>query len=158
MGIEAGIGAMFSIIGGSQQASAARRGGEAESLAARHEADNAEMDALRLEKETVEKVRRFGIQVQKAEGSNRAAISSSGITTEGSAMDVLVENSRNAALDKLNIEYQGSTRAKDLRRDAKFMREKGTRLQDAGSTAASAALLSGVGNAMSFLTPTGKGG
>lgn len=145
MGAAAVIGGGLSIAGSIMGRNASRAAGRAQQRALNYQAELNEAEAKRVEEQTVEQLRRFRVQVGQAEGANRASLGASGITTEGSAMDVLEMNARNAKLDELNIEYKGERRAEALREEAKLNRMGGQAARSAAYAEGDAQLVGGIG-------------
>lgn len=107
-GIISAVGTAFSFVSdimqSSQQASANRQAAEYNAAVANNNAiaarQQAEAEASRQQRLSA-----------KAIGDMRAAYGASGVTREGTALDVLEESTINAELDRLNILYGGEVKA-----------------------------------------------
>jgi hypothetical protein len=86
-------------------------------------------------------------------GANRAAIGASGITAEGSALDLLESNAAQEELDALMIRWNGQTAAGDLRANAQLQRSAGRTAMFNGFAGAGSALLLGGTRAAGMLRP-----
>lgn len=89
-----------------------------------------------------ESVRRIGLM--------RASYGASGVTPEGSPLDVLASSAAEAKLDELNIRYRGELKAVGYTDTAKLDRASGDVAMSQGMTNATSALLGGVGSAASM--------
>jgi hypothetical protein len=76
-------------------------------------------------------------------GAARANYGASGVTLEGSPLDVLEMSAANAELDRQNILYKGSLRAMGYESDADMERMQGRSAQAAGYTRAASSVLTG---------------
>ncbi len=82
-------------------------------------------------------------------GAARAAYGASGITSEGSPLDVLEMSAANAELDNRNILYKGELRAMGYDETAVLDRYRGDAALDAGYERAGSAIIMGAGKAYS---------
>ena len=78
-------------------------------------------------------------------GAARAGYGASGITLEGSPLDVLESSAANAELDRQNILYKGELRAMGYSEGAALDRVRGDSAQRAGYEKAGSAILMGAG-------------
>lgn len=128
--ISAGMSAVSAISGASQQKSAAKynqKVAENQAISARQEAAaNADMQRRKS---------------AKTIGSMQAAYGASGVTSEGSPIEVLEESARNAELDRLSILWSGETRAMGYEATAKLEKNR-------ASNAMASGLLSAAGSAV----------
>lgn len=76
-------------------------------------------------------------------GSNRAAIGASGVTMDGSALDILESNAAQEELDALMIRWNGTNAAGDLMGNAGLQRAQGANAQTGSYIGAGSALLLG---------------
>lgn len=75
---------------------------------------NAKMDLYNAQNalaESAEDERRFRIQTKQALGDIRAGYGASGVTLEGSPMEILRQSASNAELDALTIRHKGAIKA-----------------------------------------------
>lgn len=78
-----------------------------------------------------------------------AAIGASGITIEGTPLDLLAEEAEMGELDALTIQYNGEMQARGFRSDAVLERSRGKNARNTGYLNAAGTLLSGASKAMS---------
>lgn len=144
----------FQVVGTLQSARASENAANYNAAVARNNAasarDQADADA-----------RRQRILGEKALGGIRAAAGASGITMEGSPLDVLGESAANAELDVLSIKYKGELRAMGHESDATLDAAKASNTRTTGYLAAAGTLLEGGSNVMEKRgglnkTPTGS--
>lgn len=92
-------------------------------------------------------------------GANRAAIGGSGVTMDGSALDILESNAAQEELDALMIRWNGTNAASDLMGNAGLQRAQGANAQTGSFIGAGSALLLGGAKAAERLKePLGAGG
>lgn len=118
---------------------------QAESTAARYNAETAEQNAKQAQDKAREDERQFRQQTKKQLGTMRANYGASGVTMEGSPLDVLESSAANAELDALKIRQTGEAKANAFRGEARLERFKGDYALKAGKLSAASALLSGGG-------------
>lgn len=139
----AGIG----ILGGAGlSAVGAIRQGNMEAKAAEMNAQMNEQNAVLTEAQAREEERRQRIFARKQIGEMRANYGASGVTTEGSPMEVLEESAMQAELDSLNIRYAGAARSAQYRNQAKLQRFYGKEAKLGGYLSAAGSLLGGAGS------------
>lgn len=78
-------------------------------------------------------------------GSMEAAYAASGVSQEGSVIDVLEESSRNAELDRLNILHGGKLQALGYQNTAALNKAQGKNAMSAGYMSAAGTLIGGSG-------------
>lgn len=139
-------GGPLKLIGGLVQAYGQVQAGEAAQRAYEFNANQAEQNAAQAQLIAAQDERQTRILGRKALGSMRAAYGASGVTLEGSPMDVLAESAAQAELDALNIKFSGETKATNLRNQAKILRYQGGQAKSAGYLSASATLLNAGGD------------
>lgn len=105
--------------------------------------------------------RRQRILGDKALGGIRAATGASGVTMEGSPLDVLGESAANAELDVLSIKYKGELRARGNESDATLDTARASNVRTTGYLASAGVLLEGGSKIMEKRgglnkTPTGS--
>ena len=90
---------------------------------------------------------------QKQIGSMEATYAASGVSLEGSPLEVLEQSSRNAKLDELNILWSGQTSARGYQDTANLEKSKAANAMSSGYMSAAGSLF---GASSSFAkTPTG---
>lgn len=88
--------------------------------------------------------RKFALQ----QGSAIAALGASGITSEGSALDVLASSASAAEYDALNIRYKGQLKSMGYGDEAALSTYKAGQEQSAGYMSAADTLFKGLGGVM----------
>jgi len=129
--IAAGMSAVSAISQGQQQKSAAK-----------YNQKVAENQAIGTRQEAAANAEKQRRAASKTIGSMQANYAASGVSLEGSPLEVLEQSARNAELDRLNILWSGETRAQGYQNTASL---EGAR----GSNAMASGLLSAAGSAMS---------
>lgn len=84
-------------------------------------------------------------------GANRAAIGASGVTVDGSALDLLEANAMQEELDALMIRWNGETAAGDMEANARLQRAAGRSARISSFAGAGSALLLGGAKAADML-------
>jgi hypothetical protein len=129
-------GAAVSAIGQIQQGKAAKQAGEYNALTAERNAlvarQQASAEATAQQREASQRL-----------GAIRAAYGASGVTVEGSPLDVLSDSASLAELDRQTIEYKGSLRALGYEDTAALDRAQGKSAQRAGYMGAASSVLMG---------------
>lgn len=105
--------------------------GEANAAAAEYSARTAKQ-RIRLSRQqrkyvgkaAAEEERVFRQQTAKELGEIRSAYGASGVTTEGSAMDVLEESAASAELDALRVRHAGQMKIWELKQEEQFMKKE----------------------------------
>lgn len=95
-------------------------------------------------------------QQYKQMGAIRAAVGASGVTMDGSVLDVLEDSVMEATLDIQRLEYSGQIKQRELRNDARFFQMQGDAAKTSSYYSAASDLLMG-GGRMAF-GADGKGG
>jgi len=85
-------------------------------------------------------------QANLALGEQSAALAQAGIGLGGSAADVQRQSRINAALDALNIRYEGQIQSQNYRADAELLKYQGGQDLTAAGLGAGTAILSGAAN------------
>jgi hypothetical protein len=80
-------------------------------------------------------------------GKQRAATGASGITPEGSPLEVMADSALESELDSLTTRYRGQLQARSYGQDATLQGMRGDAAQQAGYIGAGAELLSGASKA-----------
>jgi hypothetical protein len=108
----AAAAAALPIVGGFVGAAGAKESAQAQANAQNYNAAIANQNAAFTEQETTEEVRRQGVLATQTIGQERASYGASGVSsTTGSALDVLQQSAKNAALDALTIQHSGDMKA-----------------------------------------------
>jgi hypothetical protein len=120
--------------------------GYANASAAEYNANLAEQSAEVELARGIEIERRVRVQGRKALGDMRANYSASGVTMEGSPLEVLEESAANAELDALNVKYESESKAAMLRNEAGLERYKAKQYRRGAKIGAAAGLLGTAGD------------
>lgn len=134
-----GVGSAVSAIG-------AIREGNAAADAANYNANAAAQNALYARQQAAEEEQQVRIMGRKTMGSMRAAYGASGVTMEGSPMDVLAESAAAMERDALNVRRAGERRAQGFEAESSMERRKAGYAKTQGYLGAAGSLLSGGGN------------
>jgi hypothetical protein len=133
----------LAIAGGIMSATGAIAQGNAARAAGEYNAQLAEQNAVLAQQQAAEEERRFRVGANKRLGAMRAAYSASGVTMEGSPMDVMEESMRTSEIDALTIRQGGRASASAYQSEAQLARMGGRTRQQAGYLSASSELLRG---------------
>jgi hypothetical protein len=136
--------------GGLMSAVGAINQGNSAKAAADYNAQVAEQNAELSRQQGIEEERRTRIMAKKQLGDMRANYGASGITLEGSPLDILEESAAAAELDALTVRHAGDSRAIGYRNEAAQERFSGRQARTSGYFSASGSLLSGAGQAMAY--------
>lgn len=128
--------------------------GRAQEAAANYNASIKRQQADSVLQQTAEDERRFRIGTRKQIGENITAVGASGVTMEGSALEVLQESASNAELDALTVRHKGQLQAWQLRAGAAADVMEGQLAKIRGDFGTAAGLLSAATKGFSM----GKGG
>ncbi len=128
---------------------------QANKVAEAHEfnASQKERTADLIRKQATEDERRLRVQARREFGGIRAAYGASGVTLEGSPVDVLEDSVATAELDALTIREQGERKYTTLREEASFERQTAAYTREAGKFSVGKALF-GAGQAVANAYPT----
>ena len=132
------------IAGAAMSAAAAGAEGNAALAAGAINAQNAEASGRLAKQRAADDEKQFRLAFRRDQGSNLTAIATSGIRLEGSALDVLRENSRVMEEDATNIRLGGLQQQQGFSRGARLSRFE-------GKSAARAAGIRGLGAAANLL-------
>lgn len=113
------VGGLLGAYGQMQQADASEKAGK---MNAAQDLQNAQASRA----QGADEQRRLRIQTRKALGSIKAGYGASGISMEGSAMDVLMESSANAEMDVWTVGHNSEMQARQYENQAKMDLYKGT--------------------------------
>lgn len=135
----AGAGLLLSVMGQKQQAEAQRNAGK-------YNSDILKQKAKLAKQQSIDDEKQFRLSVRSEKGANIAQIGASGITLEGSPMEVLRSNASLAEKDAIAIRMAGENKKRQLRIEADFSRRTGMVRGNAQDMGATGSLLSGVAN------------
>jgi hypothetical protein len=128
-------------ISAAMSAVSAISGAQQQKQAAKYNQKIANQQAVAAQQEAAANADKQRRAASKTIGSMQASYAASGVTLEGSPLEVLEQSARNAKLDELNILWSGDTRAQGYRATANL---EGAR----ASNAMTSGYLSGAGNAL----------
>lgn len=131
------FGAMGSVVEGNSKADQANQ-------QALISYDNAQLSR----QQGAEEERRVRIMGRKVLGSAKASYAASGVTREGSALDVLEESAANAEMDALQVRHKGELEAWKHTQEAGMAITAGSNAKMAGYIGAASSLLKGAGSAI----------
>lgn len=135
----------LAILGGASgglQAFGAVSEGNAAKAAADYNARQAEEAAMLTRAQGAENERRVRAIARKQIGETQANIGASGLSFDGSALDILGESAANAELDALNTRYDAESKAAAYRNSASLQRMQGKMAQTSGYIRGASAVLS----------------
>ena len=118
--------------------------------AARHNAAMAERNKVITQQQTHAELLRQRRLASRAMGGIRAGYAASGVTLEGSPLDLLESSVAEAELDYQNIEYSGAVKSEGYEIDADLNRSRASNEMRTGYMNAASELLSGASKAYSM--------
>lgn len=129
-------------------ATAAKVGGtlmesKAEQNAAKYNAKLNEQNAVIAEQQAAAELARYKRDTYRRIGDIRAGYAASGVTMDGSPLDVLADSYAMATLDEENIKYQGRLEAMNYRNQASLDTARAKNAKKAGYLSAAGQLLEG---------------
>lgn len=130
------VGSAFSALGAIQQGNAAKAAGDYNAALYERNAQIAQQQAQ------VDENRQRRLSAMRA-GANRAAVGASGISVEGSPLDILESNAAQEELDALMIRWNGANAAASNRASGALASAQGRAAQRAGYMQAGSAILLG---------------
>lgn len=122
--------------------------GKAQAQAAGYNAQIAERNATIARQQAGADAETQRRNSMRAIGAMRANYGASGVTLEGSPMDVLESSAAEAKLDEMNIRYKGELRAIGYKDEAALDRASAKTAKQQGLMGATSAIVGGVGSAM----------
>ncbi len=131
----------MSIFGGLIQAQGQKMAGEASGQAYDFNANVAENNATQAIALSAQQERQQRIIGRKAVGHIEASYGASGVTQEGSALDVLAESMASAEMDALNIRYSGAVKSSNFSNEASLNRFNASSARAGGRIGAAATVL-----------------
>jgi hypothetical protein len=129
-------GTAFQAIGAIQSGNAARAAGDYNAALYERNAQISQQNTQAQE------TRQRRLAAMRA-GSNRAAVGASGVSLEGSPLDILESNAAQEELDALMIRWNGQNEASNLRASGALASAQGRNAQRSGYMSAGSALLLG---------------
>ena len=117
--------------------------GQAEYTASQFNARLLRMQAGQLRQKAVNDAKLAGINARKTIGDMRANYAASGVTMEGSPLDVMEESVRNAQTDIINIKMEGEMSARMREYEAKLETYRGKAARQASYFSAASELMGG---------------
>ena len=120
--------------------------GQSARMAAEYNAQIAEQNARLTLQQGAEDERKTRVIARKTLGQMRANYGASGVTMEGSPVEIMAESAAAAELDALNVRYQAQSKAAMLRAGAQLDLMQGKNAETAGYINAAAALFNGGAN------------
>lgn len=143
------IGAMvMSVAGAAVSAMGSMAQGKAQAQAARYNAQIAERNATIARQQANADAETQRRNSMRAIGAMRANYGASGVTLEGSPLDVLESSAAEAKLDEMNIRYKGELKAIGYTDEAALDRANAKTAKQQGLMGATAAITGGVGSAI----------
>ena len=130
--IVAAVGVVSSLSQAQQQKSAAK-----------YNEKLAENQAIGARQEAAAAADRQQRQSAKTIGTMQASYAASGVSTEGSPLEVLEESARNAELDRLTILWNGEGRAQGYQNTAELERSRGKNAMASGYLSAAGSVVKG---------------
>ena len=130
--IVAAVGVVSSLSQAQQQKSAAK-----------YNEKLAENQAVGARQEAAAAADRQQRQSAKTIGTMQASYAASGVSTEGSPLEVLEESARNAELDRLTILWNGESRAQGYQNTAELERSRGKNAMASGYLSAAGSVMKG---------------
>ena len=146
-GVFQAIGTAFSVIGALNQ-------GQQAADAARYNAAVAQNNATAARQQAAANAEAQARRARQQIGSMRAAYGASGVSLEGSPLDVIEASAAAAEMDRQNILYSGELRAGGYESTAGLELMRGDNARTGSYFSAGSALLKGMGSAGAFKTGT----
>lgn len=130
------VGTAFSAISSIQQGNAARAAGDYNASLYERNAE------IARQRGAADEARQRRLATMRA-GSNRAAVGASGVSLEGSPLDILESNAAQEELDALMIRWNATNDAGGLMANADLSRAQGRNAQRSGYMGAGSSILLG---------------
>jgi hypothetical protein len=145
------IGAGIAALGAISQGQAQQRAGKAEEQAAAMNATIAARDAAIVRDQAKADVALLQREKVRNIGAARAQYGASGVTLDGSPLDILEQSAYNAELDKQTILYKAEVEATGYLDSAALERMRGTNARREGNARAGSTILLGGAQAVNRL-------
>lgn len=130
-------------VGTAMSAMAAMKQAQAQAGAMKFNATIAEQNATSARDQATAAEMQQRTEAEKRLGAMRASYGASGVTMEGSPLDVLSESASMAELDAQNIRYQGDLKARGYQNTAELDRANASNAKSQGYMKAGSELLMG---------------
>lgn len=144
------VAAAAVVMGALVQAKGAQAQARAQQQAAQYNASVADRNAVIAKDQAARDAEAQKRNSVRQLGGMRAAYGASGVTIEGSPLDVLEQSAAEAELDRLNITYKGDLKAMGYQEEATLDRFSGETAIQQGRYRSASALLTGAGQAFSM--------
>lgn len=129
-------------ISAAMSAVSAISGAQQQKQAAKYNQKIANQQAVAAQKEAAANADKQRRAASETIGSMQASYAASGVTLEGSPLEVLEQSARNAKLDELNIRWSGDTRAQGYRATANLEGARASNAMTSGYLSAAGSLFS----------------
>lgn len=133
--------------GAALSAAGALQRANAEKAAANYNATLKERDAAIATQQATQQAWQVRLAGRQAQGSILANVGASGITAEGSPLDVLAMSASQSKLDEETVLYQGKLKSTGYMSDAALSRNQGIVAGQQGQLSAASYLIGGAGQA-----------
>lgn len=121
------------------------QGGNSKGAMADYNAQVANQNAAQVTQQANKNAQISLVNSSKVIGQGQASYGAAGVTSTGSAMDVLQQSARNAQLDALNIQYGGAVKAQSYDNEAALDQYRGNNDRLSGYLSATGSLLNSGG-------------
>ena len=148
---------LLMLAGGAMAAMGAMQQAKAQAEASNYNAALSERNAITARGQADADVAAFRQQTTLREGSLIAGYGASGVTEEGSPLEVLGMSAANAKRDELMIHYKGELASMGYQETATLNRMQGSRAIEGGNYQAASSLLTGMSGGMSSYTAATRG-
>lgn len=145
------------IAGGALAAAGSLKQAQAQQAASEYNAAISERNAITVRAQADSDAAAFRQQMTLREGSLIAGYGASGVTGDGSPLDVLGMSAANAKRDELMIQYKSDLAAMGYRETAVLNRMQGGQAIEAGNYQAASSLLTGVSGGVANYTAATRG-
>ncbi len=99
------------------------------------------LKASQIRQQTIEQERQLLVNARKVVGDTRAAYGASGVTMEGSPLDIMEESLTNINRDQMNVRYSGELNARQAEWDADLAVKQGKAARTASYFGAASSIL-----------------
>jgi hypothetical protein len=140
--------AIIGAAGGIMGAAGALYEGHAAAKAGKYNAKVLQLKAQQLRIQADQEANQQMLKSRKVIGDMQASYAASGVTMEGSPLDIMEESIKYANEDFNQIKHQGEIKAREAEYDAKLARMRGKEAQKASYLSASGSLLMGASAAL----------
>jgi len=109
-----------------------------------------QLKASQIRKQTQLEEKQLLVNARKIVGDTRAGYGASGVTMEGSPLDIMEESIKNATQDQMNIRYAGEINAREAEWDATLAKKSGQSARTASYFNAASSLIGGATKASEY--------